>query len=79
MSKHRLPLDSPNWTPVTEDRLVCERTGDRRLAAQDLTDAMVPCRCCYVVTSSGRGLGLWIVSTLAARLQKNLGRRCCIH
>ena len=42
MSKHRLPLESPNWTPVTEDRFVCERTGDRRLAAQDLTDAMVP-------------------------------------
>ena len=41
MSKHRLPLESPNWTPLTEvHRFVCEQTGDRRLAAQDLTDAM---------------------------------------
>ena len=41
MSKRRLPLDSPNWTPLTEvHRFVCEQTGDRRLAAQDLTDAM---------------------------------------
>ena len=36
-----MPLDSPNWTPLTEvHRFVCEQTGDRRLAAQDLTDAM---------------------------------------
>jgi hypothetical protein len=35
------PLDSPNWTPLTEvHRFVCEQTGDRRLAARDLTDAM---------------------------------------
>ena len=41
MSKRRLPLDSPNWTPLTEVYgFVCKRTGDRRLAAQDLTDAM---------------------------------------
>jgi hypothetical protein len=41
MRKRPLPLDSPKWTPLTEvHRFVCERTGDRRLAAQDLTDAM---------------------------------------
>ena len=41
MSKHRFPPDSPNWTPLNEvHRFVCEQTGDRRLAAQDLTDAM---------------------------------------
>ena len=41
MSKHRLPLDSQKWTPLTEvHRFVCEQTGDRRLAAQDLIDAM---------------------------------------
>jgi len=41
MRKRRLPLDSPNWTPLTEvHHFVCEQTGDRRLAAQDLTDAM---------------------------------------
>ena len=41
MSKRPLPLDSPNWTPLTEvHRFVCEQTGNRRLAAQDLTDAM---------------------------------------
>jgi hypothetical protein len=41
MSKHRLPLDSLKWTPLIEvHRFVCEQTGDRRLAAQDLTDAM---------------------------------------
>jgi hypothetical protein len=35
------PLDSPNWTPLTEvHRFVCEQTGDRRLADRDLTDAM---------------------------------------
>ena len=41
MSKRPLPLDSPNWTPLTEvHRFVCGQTGDRRLADQDLTDAM---------------------------------------
>jgi hypothetical protein len=41
MSKHCLPLDSLKWTPLTEvHRFVCEQTGDRRLAAQDLIDAM---------------------------------------
>ena len=41
MSKRPLPLDSPNWTPLTEvHRFVCEQTDDRRFAAQDLTDAM---------------------------------------
>ena len=40
MSK-RLPLDSPNWTPLTEvHRFLCEQKGDRRFAAQDLTEAM---------------------------------------
>jgi hypothetical protein len=41
MSKRRLPLDSPNWRPLTEvHRFVCEQTGDRRLANRDLTNAM---------------------------------------
>jgi hypothetical protein len=41
MRNRRLPLDSPNWTPLTEvHRFVCEQTGDRRLANRDLTNAM---------------------------------------
>jgi hypothetical protein len=41
MRKRRLPLDSPNWTPLTEvHRFLCEQTGNRSFAAQDLTDAM---------------------------------------
>ena len=41
MSKRRLPLDSPDWTPLNVlHRLVCTQTGDRRLADRDLTDAM---------------------------------------
>src|SRR5262245_29784933 len=41
MSKHRLPLHSPDWTPlVVLHPLVCAQTGDRRFADRDLTDAM---------------------------------------
>ena len=41
MRKRRLPLDSPNWTPLDElHPLVCAQTGDRRFADRDLTDAM---------------------------------------
>jgi hypothetical protein len=41
MSKRRLPLDSPNWTPLDDlHPLVCAQTGDRRFADRDLTDAM---------------------------------------
>ena len=41
MIKRPLPLDSRNWTPLTKvHRIVCEQTDDRRIAAQDLTDAM---------------------------------------
>jgi hypothetical protein len=41
MSKRRLPLDSPNWTPLTEvHRFVREQTDDCRLADRDLTNAM---------------------------------------
>lgn len=41
MSKHRLPLDSPNWMPLIEvHRFVCEQTGDPRLANRDLMNAM---------------------------------------
>jgi hypothetical protein len=40
-SPEALPLDSPNWIPITEaHRLLCSRTGNRNLAATDLTDAM---------------------------------------
>jgi hypothetical protein len=39
--REELPLDSPNWIPITEaHQLLCSRTGNRRLAATDLTDAM---------------------------------------
>ena len=42
MNKRSLPLDSPNWTPLTEvHRFVCEQTGDRRFADRDLIDAIV--------------------------------------
>jgi hypothetical protein len=41
MSKRRLPLDSPDWTPFDVlHPLVCAQTGDRRFADRDLTDAM---------------------------------------
>ena len=41
MRKRRLPLVSPNWTPLTEvHRFLCEQTDNRIFAAQDLTDAM---------------------------------------
>jgi hypothetical protein len=41
MSKRRLPLDSPDWTPFDVlHPLVCPQTGDRRFADRDLTDAM---------------------------------------
>ena len=37
----KLPLDSPEWLPVADaHRVLCQRTGDRHLAAQDLTKAM---------------------------------------
>jgi hypothetical protein len=41
MSKRRLPLDSPDWTPFDVlHPLVCAQTGDRHFADRDLTDAM---------------------------------------
>jgi len=41
MSKRRLPLDSPDWTPFDVlHPLVCAQTGDRRFADRELTDAM---------------------------------------
>jgi hypothetical protein len=41
MSKRRLHLVSPDWTPLIQvHRFVCEQTGDRRVADRDLTDAM---------------------------------------
>jgi hypothetical protein len=41
MSKRRLPLGSPDWTPFDVlHPLVCAQTGDRRFADRDLTDAM---------------------------------------
>jgi hypothetical protein len=41
MTKRRLPLDSPDWTPFDVlHPLVCAQTGDRRFADRDLTDAM---------------------------------------
>jgi len=41
MSKRRLPLDSPNWTPFDVlHPLVCAQTGNRRFADRELTDAM---------------------------------------
>jgi hypothetical protein len=53
MRKRASLLDSRNWTPLTEvHRFVCEQTGDRRLAARDLTDAMANGR----VRSMRRGM-----------------------
>ena len=41
MSKRPLRLDSPDWMPLDVlHPLICEKTGDRRLADRDLTDAM---------------------------------------
>jgi hypothetical protein len=37
----KLPLDSPEWLPDADaHRVLCQRTGDRHLAAQDLTKVM---------------------------------------
>ena len=64
MSKHRLPLDSLKWTPLTEVyRFVCEQTGDRRLAAQDLTDAMANDR----VRSMRRNLRTYLLGRAGTR------------
>jgi hypothetical protein len=42
MNKKRpLPLKSPNWTPFgVLHPLICEKTGDRRFADRDLTEAL---------------------------------------
>jgi hypothetical protein len=37
----RFPLDSPNWTPIVNaHRSLCGLTGNRELAAKDLTNAL---------------------------------------
>jgi hypothetical protein len=42
MSKRRLLLDSPDWTPLDDlHPLVCAQNGDNRFADRDLTDAMM--------------------------------------
>jgi hypothetical protein len=41
-SWEKLPLDSPDWMPIGEThRLLCGFTGNRHLAANDLTGAML--------------------------------------
>jgi hypothetical protein len=38
---HRFPLDSPNWTPIVNaHQSLCGLTGNRELAAKDLTIAL---------------------------------------
>ena len=42
MAQAQSPLDSPNWMPIAEaHRLLCGLTGNRHMAAKDLTDAMM--------------------------------------
>ena len=37
----RFPLDSPNWIPIVNAlQSLCDRTGNRQLAAKDLTNAL---------------------------------------
>src|SRR5215813_14197721 len=37
----RFPLDSPNWIPIVNAlQSLCDRTGNRQLAANDLTNAL---------------------------------------
>ena len=41
MVRRRFPLDSPNWIPIVNAlQSLCDLTGNRQLAAKDLTNAL---------------------------------------